>query len=150
MRFALPRRPSVRSWFPSPGLHSARRGGRTDGADEEWTDAAGTVELKRRRRNGVQEEEGRTEGRREGRFIHSQLVVSCVSHAGKAATRGGIKSAAKESALGEGVLSYLCVYLESEQCQILNHSKMVKLTEEMIVARTRVSDMANVKKLNCW
>jgi len=27
---------------------------------------------------------------------------------------------------------------------------MVKLTEEMIVARTRVSDMSNVKKLNCW
>ncbi|XP_059085505.1 uncharacterized protein LOC131882366 isoform X5 [Tigriopus californicus] len=27
---------------------------------------------------------------------------------------------------------------------------MVKLTEEMIVARTRVSDMNNVKKLNCW
>ena len=48
------------------------------------------------------------------------------------------------------MLSYLCVYLDSVQCQILNHSKMVKLTEEMIVARTRVSDMANVKKLNCW
>lgn len=27
---------------------------------------------------------------------------------------------------------------------------MVKLSEEMIVARTRVSDMENVKKLNCW
>lgn len=27
---------------------------------------------------------------------------------------------------------------------------MVKLTEDMIVARTRVSDMSNVKKLNCW
>ena len=28
--------------------------------------------------------------------------------------------------------------------------KMVKLTEDMIVARTRVSDLSNVKKLNCW
>jgi len=27
---------------------------------------------------------------------------------------------------------------------------MVKLSEEMIMARTRVSDMAHVKKLNCW
>ena len=27
---------------------------------------------------------------------------------------------------------------------------MVKLTEDMIVARTRVSDMANVRKLSCW
>jgi len=27
---------------------------------------------------------------------------------------------------------------------------MVKLTEDMIVARTRVSDMNHVKKLNCW
>jgi len=27
---------------------------------------------------------------------------------------------------------------------------MVKLTEDMIVARTRVSDMGHVKKLNCW
>ena len=82
MRFALPRRPSVRSWFPSPGLHSSRRGGRTDGADEEWTDAAGTVELKRWRRNGVQEE-GRTEGRREGRFIYTRswLCLVCLTPA---------------------------------------------------------------------
>ena len=27
---------------------------------------------------------------------------------------------------------------------------MVQLTEDMIVARTRVTDMAAVKKLNCW
>ena len=27
---------------------------------------------------------------------------------------------------------------------------MVKLTEDMVVARTRVSDMNYVKKLNCW
>ena len=27
---------------------------------------------------------------------------------------------------------------------------MVKLNEDMIVARTRVSDLAGVKKLNCW
>ena len=27
---------------------------------------------------------------------------------------------------------------------------MVKLTEDMIVARTRVNDLACVKKLNCW
>ncbi|XP_012270198.1 protein tilB homolog isoform X2 [Orussus abietinus] len=27
---------------------------------------------------------------------------------------------------------------------------MVRLTEEMVVARTRMSDFANVKKLNCW
>ena len=27
---------------------------------------------------------------------------------------------------------------------------MVKLTEDMVVARTRVSDMNHVKKLNCW
>ena len=27
---------------------------------------------------------------------------------------------------------------------------MVKLTEDMIVARTRVSDLSSVKKLNCW
>jgi len=27
---------------------------------------------------------------------------------------------------------------------------MVKLTEDMIVARTRVSDLSHVKKLNCW
>ena len=44
------------------------------------------------------------------------------------------------------MLLYLCVYLDSE----FQVCKMVKLTEEMIVARTRVSDMANVKKLNCW
>ena len=71
--------------------------------------------------------------------------------AGKAAREGRIKSAAKERELGggEGVLLYLCVYLDSDG-QVLNHRKMVKLTEEMIVARTRVSDMANVKKLNCW
>ena len=31
-----------------------------------------------------------------------------------------------------------------------NWSKMVRLTEDMIVARTRVSDMNQVKKLNCW
>ena len=39
-----------------------------------------------------------------------------------------------------------------KSCQIVwfKNSKMVKLTEEMIVARTRVSDMSNVKKLNCW
>ena len=28
--------------------------------------------------------------------------------------------------------------------------RMVQLTEDMIVARTRVSNMASVKKLNCW
>ena len=28
--------------------------------------------------------------------------------------------------------------------------RMVKLNEDMIVARTRVSDMNQVKKLNCW
>ena len=27
---------------------------------------------------------------------------------------------------------------------------MVKLTEDMVTARTRVSDMNHVKKLNCW
>ena len=27
---------------------------------------------------------------------------------------------------------------------------MVQLTEDMIVARTRVSNMASIKKLNCW
>ena len=27
---------------------------------------------------------------------------------------------------------------------------MVRLTEEMIMARTRVSDLCNVKKLSCW
>ena len=27
---------------------------------------------------------------------------------------------------------------------------MVRLSEEMIMARTRVSDMGHVKKLNCW
>ena len=27
---------------------------------------------------------------------------------------------------------------------------MVKLTEDMIVARTRVSEMSNVRKLSCW
>ena len=27
---------------------------------------------------------------------------------------------------------------------------MVKLTEDMVVARTRVCDMNHVKKLNCW
>ena len=110
MRFALPRRPSVRSWFPSPGLHSARRGGRTYGADEEWTDAAGTVELKRRRRNGVQEEKGRTEGRREGRFIHSQLVVSCVSHAGKAATRGDPIGRKGERTRGRRAVIPVCLF----------------------------------------
>ena len=33
---------------------------------------------------------------------------------------------------------------------IISDSTMVKLTEDMIVARTRVSDMNHVKKLNCW
>ena len=28
--------------------------------------------------------------------------------------------------------------------------RMVKLTEDMIVARTRVSEMSNVRKLSCW
>ena len=27
---------------------------------------------------------------------------------------------------------------------------MVKLTEDMVVARTRVTNLATVKKLNCW
>ncbi|XP_032790549.2 uncharacterized protein LOC116927628 [Daphnia magna] len=27
---------------------------------------------------------------------------------------------------------------------------MIKLTEEMVVARTRISDLSSVKKLNCW
>ena len=27
---------------------------------------------------------------------------------------------------------------------------MVKLTEEMVAARTRISDLSMVKKLNCW
>ena len=31
-----------------------------------------------------------------------------------------------------------------------NTVRMVKLTEEMITARTRVSDMSNVRKLSCW
>ena len=93
----------------------------------------------------------RKDGRKEGGKVYTLAAgcVLCVSRRQSGDARG-IQSAAKESALGEGVLSYLCVYLDSVQCQILNHSKMVKLTEEMIVARTRVSDMANVKKLNCW
>ena len=33
---------------------------------------------------------------------------------------------------------------------VISDSTMVKLTEDMIVARTRVSDMNHVKKLNCW
>ena len=33
---------------------------------------------------------------------------------------------------------------------IFSEFTMVKLTEDMIVARTRVSDMNHVKKLNCW
>lgn len=28
--------------------------------------------------------------------------------------------------------------------------RMVRLTEEMVVARTRMSDLTAVKKLNCW
>ena len=31
-----------------------------------------------------------------------------------------------------------------------NQERMVKLTESMILARTRVSDVEHVKKLNCW
>ncbi|EFX75139.1 hypothetical protein DAPPUDRAFT_56378 [Daphnia pulex] len=27
---------------------------------------------------------------------------------------------------------------------------MIKLTEEMVIARTRISDLSSVKKLNCW
>ena len=27
---------------------------------------------------------------------------------------------------------------------------MLKLTEEMVIARTRISDLSSVKKLNCW
>ena len=38
-----------------------------------------------------------------------------------------------------------------EDCSLcLQVVKMVRLTEDMIVARTRVSDMNHVKKLNCW
>ena len=33
---------------------------------------------------------------------------------------------------------------------IVSELTMVKLTEDMVVARTRVSDMNHVKKLNCW
>ena len=31
-----------------------------------------------------------------------------------------------------------------------DHHNMVKLTEEMIQARTRVSDLSSVRKLSCW
>lgn len=27
---------------------------------------------------------------------------------------------------------------------------MIKLTEDMVIARTRISDLASIKKLNCW
>lgn len=27
---------------------------------------------------------------------------------------------------------------------------MIKLTEDMVIARTRISDLSNIKKLNCW
>ena len=33
---------------------------------------------------------------------------------------------------------------------LVSDCTMVKLTEDMIVARTRVCDMNHVKKLNCW
>ena len=33
---------------------------------------------------------------------------------------------------------------------LVSEFTMVKLTEDMVVARTRVSDMKHVKKLNCW
>ena len=39
---------------------------------------------------------------------------------------------------------------QSIQSAQLLQANMVKLTEDMIVARTRVSDMNHVKKLNCW
>ena len=56
-----------------------------------WMDTAGTVELHRRRRQYAEQEEGR----REGRFIHSQLVVSCVC-VSPARRQERIKSAARE------------------------------------------------------
>lgn len=28
--------------------------------------------------------------------------------------------------------------------------KMARLTEEMVAARTRASDLSTIKKLNCW
>lgn len=34
--------------------------------------------------------------------------------------------------------------------QQISHRKMTKLTEEMVIARTRQSDLSTVKKLNCW
>jgi len=27
---------------------------------------------------------------------------------------------------------------------------MARLTEEMVIARTRASDLSNIRKLNCW
>ena len=38
----------------------------------------------------------------------------------------------------------------NKQLLLVSDYSMVKLTEDMVVARTRVSDMNHVKKLNCW
>ena len=136
---SVPRRPSV----PGFPLRACTALAATDGRGGNSRIEAAAAERGAGRR--------RKDGRKEGGKVYTLAAgcVLCVSRRQSGDARG-IQSAAKESALGEGVLSYLCVYLDSVQCQILHRSKMVKLTEEMIVARTRVSDMANVKKLNCW
>ena len=45
-------------------------------------------------------------------------------------------------------MKYLFRNWTAKQCLLV--LMMVQLTEDMIVARTRVSNMAMVKKLNCW
>ena len=50
-----------------------------------------------------------------------------------------------EKSQNPGIFTKSTLPSSAETC-----GKMVKLSEEMIVARTRVSDMTNVKKLNCW
>lgn len=99
-RFALPRR-AVRPWFPflartaaalAPSTSLLRRTTTTTW----WMDTAGTVELQR-----LREQE-------RGRFIlHLQLVVSCVSVAGKG---GSNRPQRRENSEKACACWYTCVF----------------------------------------
>lgn len=44
----------------------------------------------------------------------------------------------------------IAVRSEIAQTSEERHTTMAKLTEEMIIARSKLSDLSQVKKLNCW
>ena len=55
-----------------------------------------------------------------------------------------------ESSTRQRVTSLTSSRQETNVLPTTDHHNMVKLTEEMIQARTRVSDLSSVRKLSCW